>query len=68
MKTPPIADRREIKAADAVNEKPLPVTRRLVITNRLNVVNIFNDYLREKDENERKKLSESIEQIELGEK
>ncbi len=63
----------EIIPKKAMNEKerhagPLPVTRRLVITNRLNVVNIFNDYLKEKDEAERKKLSESIEQIELGEK
>lgn len=58
----------EVKAPRVREEGTLPVTRRLVITNRLNVVNIFNDYLKEKDENDRKKLSESIEQIELGEK
>ena len=59
---------RRAENAERSEERPLPVTRRLVITNRLNVVNIFNDYLKEKDEEERKKLSESIEQIELGEK
>ena len=47
----------------AVQMPPLPVTRKLVITNRMNVVNMFNDYLNEKDKNERDKLASSIGKI-----
>ena len=42
---------------------PLPITRKLVITNRMNVVNMFGEYLNEKDEEEREKLSGSIGKI-----
>ena len=28
--------------------RPLPITRKLVITNRMNVVNMYNEYLKEK--------------------
>ncbi len=47
----------------AVQMPPLPVTRKLVITNRMNVVNMFNDYLNEKDKDERSKLASSIGKI-----
>lgn len=36
---------------------PLPITRKLVITNRMNVVNMYNEYLREKKAHERDKIS-----------
>ena len=42
---------------------PLPVTRKLVITNRMNVVNMFNNYLNDKEKDERDKLSGSIGKI-----
>ncbi len=38
---------------------PLPITRRLVITNRMNVVNMYNEYLREKKAHENEKISAS---------
>ena len=46
-----------------IRRPPLPITRKLVITNRMNVVNMFGEYLNEKDEEEREKLSGSIGKI-----
>ena len=44
------------KAAE-IAHAPLPITRKLVITNRMNVVNMYNEYLREKKAHEREKIS-----------
>ncbi len=49
-----------IPKADA---KKLPMTRRYIIINRTNAVNIFSEYLKEKDEREKEKLESSISTI-----
>ena len=61
-------NRQQTKAADRVQlirpaaptasgyirqSRPLPITRKLVITNRMNVVNMYNEYLKEKQEHEK---------------
>ena len=43
--------------AAEIAHAPLPITRKLVITNRMNVVNMYNEYLREKKAHEREKIS-----------
>ncbi|HIW03202.1 MAG TPA: hypothetical protein H9692_00570 [Firmicutes bacterium] len=43
--------------AEEIAHAPLPITRKLVITNRMNVVNMYNEYLREKKAHEREKIS-----------
>ncbi len=39
---------REARLRGEEGARPLPVTRKLVITNRMNVVNMYNEYLKEK--------------------
>ncbi len=46
-----------------VDSKKLPMTRRYVIINRTNAVNIFSEYLKAKDESEKEKLESSISTI-----
>ena len=41
--------------------RPLPITRKLVITNRMNVVNMYNEYLNEKREREKEKITDTAE-------
>ena len=71
LKKPETKKKTEVSNADgevkgeflAVQKPPLPVTRKLVITNRMNVVNMFNTYLNEKEKEEREKLSGNIGKI-----
>ena len=71
LKKPETKKKTEVSNADgevkgeflAVQKPPLPVTRKLVITNRMNVVNMFNIYLNEKEKEEREKLSGNIGKI-----
>lgn len=52
------------KSADTANEpKKLPVTRRYVILDRRNAVNMFGEYLRERNKAEKEKLQSSINTI-----
>ena len=44
-------------------EKKLPVTRRYVILDRRNAVNMFGEYLRERNKAEKEKLQSSINTI-----
>lgn len=69
MQSENVAAEKEAPPAAEGGEKlafkmpPLPVTRKLVITNRMNVVNMFNNYLNDKEKDERDKLSGSIGKI-----
>ncbi len=69
MQSESVAAEKEAPPAAEGGEKlafkmpPLPVTRKLVITNRMNVVNMFNNYLNDKEKDERDKLSGSIGKI-----
>lgn len=69
MQSENVAAKKEAPPAAEGGEKlafkmpPLPVTRKLVITNRMNVVNMFNNYLNDKEKDERDKLSGSIGKI-----
>lgn len=49
--------------APQASSKKLPVTRKVVIMNRMNVVNMFNEYLEDKNQSERDKLSDRIHKI-----
>lgn len=53
----------EQKPKDGANNKSLPVTRRYVILDRTSAVNIFSDYLKERDKDEKNKLESSISTI-----
>lgn len=54
---------RKSDKADVPAEKKLPVTRRYVILDRRNAVNMFGDYLRERSSAEKEKLQSSINTI-----
>ncbi len=55
--------RKSDKAETAPAEKKLPVTRRYVILDRRNAVNMFGDYLRERNSADKEKLQSSINTI-----
>ncbi len=64
-RTAPVRPAASAASAPAEGKNSVPVTRRMVIANRMNVVNVFNDYLNEKSQEERDKLSSSITKITL---
>ncbi|MDE7464021.1 MAG: hypothetical protein K2M48_03235 [Clostridiales bacterium] len=47
----------------ASDPKKLPVTKRYVILDRTNAVNIFSNYLKEREQSEKDKLESSINTI-----
>ncbi len=58
----PVAERAEREAARGAgtgSPRPLPITRKLVITNRMNVVNMYNEYLKERRKQEKGNISET---------
>ncbi len=55
--------RKNDKTDGTPTEKKLPVTRRYVILDRRNAVNMFGDYLRERSSAEKEKLQSSINTI-----
>ncbi len=55
--------RRDTAATEVPEEKKLPVTRRYVILDRRNAVNMFGEYLRERNKAEKEKLQSSINTI-----
>lgn len=55
--------RKSDKAETVPAEKKLPVTRRYVILDRRNAVNMFGDYLRERNSADKEKLQSSINTI-----
>ncbi len=55
--------RRDTAAMEVPEEKKLPVTRRYVILDRRNAVNMFGEYLRERNKAEKEKLQSSINTI-----
>lgn len=51
------------KPRKTVQSDKLPVTRRYVIIDRTNAVNVFSDYLKQRDREEKDKLTSSINKI-----
>lgn len=47
----------------AMQGESLPITKRHIVMNRMNVVNMFSDYLKSKDDKEKEKLANSISTI-----
>ncbi len=59
----PAAKPETQKAPESIRNTSLPVTRRYVILDRTNAVNIFGNYLKERDREEKERLESSISTI-----
>ena len=57
------AQKTETREVTATHLSGLPVSRRYVVQNRRNVVNMFNDYLNSKNSAEKEKLANSLNTI-----